>query len=274
MASNKRKANSLDGETDTTLLASEKRLKADSTIDASQPESPPADDDDVPVESTVPPVCPYLDTINRKLLDFDFEQLCSVTLSPHHVYCCLVCGRYFQGRGKQSIAFFHSVHTSHHVFINLHTRAIFCLPDGYEVHDPSLHDIQFNLQPTYTGEEVRALDQWQVARGLDGVEYIVGLMGLNDIKQNDWLNVVVQALMRVTPLRDYCLLSLPALTATPLLRLCPRSRPVHLSRRPLVLRSLAPLAPLRAAGGEVVQPPVLQGACQPTRADSGHHHGQ
>lgn len=29
-------------------------------------------------------VCPYLDTINRKVLDFDFEKLCSVRRSP----CC------------------------------------------------------------------------------------------------------------------------------------------------------------------------------------------
>lgn len=41
--------------------------------------------------------CPYLDTINRKVLDFDFEKLCSVTLQNLNVYACLVCGKYFQG---------------------------------------------------------------------------------------------------------------------------------------------------------------------------------
>jgi U4/U6.U5 tri-snRNP-associated protein 2 len=41
--------------------------------------------------------CPYLDTIDRKLLDFDFEKLCSVTLQNLNVYACLVCGKYFQG---------------------------------------------------------------------------------------------------------------------------------------------------------------------------------
>jgi hypothetical protein len=30
--------------------------------------------------------CPYLDTINRQLLDFDFEKLCSVTLTNMNVY--------------------------------------------------------------------------------------------------------------------------------------------------------------------------------------------
>jgi U4/U6.U5 tri-snRNP-associated protein 2 len=41
--------------------------------------------------------CPYLDTVNRQMLDFDFEKLCSVSLSNLNVYACLVCGKYFQG---------------------------------------------------------------------------------------------------------------------------------------------------------------------------------
>ena len=31
------------------------------------------------------------------MLDFDFEKLCSVSLSHINVYACLVCGKYFQG---------------------------------------------------------------------------------------------------------------------------------------------------------------------------------
>lgn len=73
--------------------------------------------------------CPYLDTINRfinmtnvimmfiivtqccssaitlallfcffrSVLDFDFEKLCSISLSHINVYACLICGKYFQG---------------------------------------------------------------------------------------------------------------------------------------------------------------------------------
>ena len=41
--------------------------------------------------------CPYLPTVNRMLLDFDFEKVCSVTLTNLNVYACLVCGKYFQG---------------------------------------------------------------------------------------------------------------------------------------------------------------------------------
>jgi len=32
----------------------------------------------------------------RSVLDFDFEKLCSVSLSHLNVYACLVCGKYFQ----------------------------------------------------------------------------------------------------------------------------------------------------------------------------------
>ncbi|TPP60066.1 Ubiquitin specific protease 39 and snrnp assembly factor [Fasciola gigantica] len=70
-------------------------------------ESDDDDDDDQPVtkraaillangEDSRSRTCPYLDTINRHLLDFDFEKLCSVSLSHLNVYACLVCGKYFQ----------------------------------------------------------------------------------------------------------------------------------------------------------------------------------
>lgn len=42
----------------------------------------------------------YLDTVNRQMLDFDFEKVCSVSLSNLNVYACLVCGKYFQGKSR------------------------------------------------------------------------------------------------------------------------------------------------------------------------------
>jgi hypothetical protein len=39
------------------------------------------------------------------------------------------------------------------------------------------------------------------ARALDGSEYMPGLVGLNNMKQNDYANVVAQALIRVHPIR-------------------------------------------------------------------------
>lgn len=57
-----------------------------------------------------------------------------------------------------------------------------------------------NIQ--YTAEDVAKLDSgvsW--ARALDGSEYMPGLVGLNNMKQNDYANVVAQALIRVWPIR-------------------------------------------------------------------------
>lgn len=75
--------------------------------------------------------CPYLDTINHQLLDFDFEKVCSISLSDQNVYACLVCGKYFKGRGPHTHAQTHSVQSDHHVFINLQTDKIYCLPGMY-----------------------------------------------------------------------------------------------------------------------------------------------
>jgi U4/U6.U5 tri-snRNP-associated protein 2 len=66
----------------------------------------------------------YLDTVNRAALDFDFEKVCSVSLSNINIYGCLVCGKYFQGRSKLTPAFAHSIHEDHHVFMNLETSQV------------------------------------------------------------------------------------------------------------------------------------------------------
>ncbi|CAN4080388.1 unnamed protein product [Withania somnifera] len=151
--------------------------------------------------------CPYLDTVNRQVLDFDFEKFCSVSLTNLNVYACLVCGKYYQGRGTKSHAYTHSLEAGHHVFINLRTEKVYCLPDGYEVIDPSLDDIIHVLNPRFTQEQVEQLDksrQW--SRALDGSDYLPGTVGLNNIKETDFVNVTIQSLMRVTPLRNFFLI--------------------------------------------------------------------
>lgn len=62
--------------------------------------------------------------INRSALDFDFERLCSVTLSQNNIYACLVDGKYFQGRGKNSPAYAHSIAEDKHVYINMTTHKV------------------------------------------------------------------------------------------------------------------------------------------------------
>ncbi|XP_072216994.1 ubiquitin carboxyl-terminal hydrolase 39-like isoform X2 [Excalfactoria chinensis] len=150
--------------------------------------------------------CPYLDTINKSVLDFDFEKLCSISLSHINVYACLVCGKYFQGEGLKSHAYIHSVQFSHHVFLNLHTLKFYCLPDNYEIIDSSLEDITYVLKPTFTTQQISNLDkQAKLSRAYDGTTYLPGIVGLNNIKANDYANAVLQALSNVPPLRNYFL---------------------------------------------------------------------
>lgn len=101
----------------------------------------------------------YLDTINRSVLDFDFEKLCSVTLSNINVYACLVCGKYYQGRGPKSHAYFHALEVGHHVYVNMQTKRVYVLPEGYEVKSRSLEDIKFVVDPQLSREEVSKLDK-------------------------------------------------------------------------------------------------------------------
>ncbi|GAA93619.1 uncharacterized protein L969DRAFT_83640 [Mixia osmundae IAM 14324] len=150
----------------------------------------------------------YLDTVNRAVLDFDFERLCSVSLSTINVYACLVCGRYFQGRGEKSQAYAHSIGEDHHVYISLDSLRVYVLPDNYQVHDPSLNDIRYLLQPVFTTSVLTRLDNALLpSYDLAGRAYLPGFVGLNNIKANSHMNVVLQALMHVVPLRDYFILN-------------------------------------------------------------------
>ena len=78
-----------------------------------------------PVISIVKDLYSHCSKINRAVLDFDFEKVCSVSLSNINIYGCLVCGKYFQGRGRNSYAYSHSIHDDHHVFINLETTKVY-----------------------------------------------------------------------------------------------------------------------------------------------------
>ncbi|KAK1443627.1 ubiquitin carboxyl-terminal hydrolase like protein [Babesia gibsoni] len=151
--------------------------------------------------------CPYLGTINRHLLDFDFEKLCSISLSNRHIYACLICGKYFQGRGKNTHAYTHAVEESHYVFMNLEDCKIYCLPDNYLVEDASLNDIVNFLKPRFTKEYIESIDTKVVyGKALDGTDFIPGCIGLNNLKKTDFFNVVIQALCCISTIRNYLLL--------------------------------------------------------------------
>jgi U4/U6.U5 tri-snRNP-associated protein 2 len=156
----------------------------------------------------------YLDTINRSCLDFDFERLCSVTMSHNHVYCCLVCGKFFQGRGLKTPAYAHSIggEDPHHVFMNLDDEKVYILPDGYQVEDPSLKDIQSLLHPRFTKERLDEIDRESLLTGpnqdLNSKKFYPGFIGLNNLKQNSYINSILVSLAHVKPLRNYFILDL------------------------------------------------------------------
>merc|ERR1719379_1950990 len=155
------------------------------------------------IENKINIKCPYLDTISRNLIDFDFEKYCSTSMSPINVYACLVCGKYYQGRGKNTYVYLHCLEYSHHIFMNLNDGKVWCLPDGYEVEDCSLDDIRSLLKPTFTAKEIASLDlkpKW--SKTIEGIEYMQGLVGLNNMGENDYINVVIQILARTCSFRD------------------------------------------------------------------------
>lgn len=150
--------------------------------------------------------CPYIGTIKRHLLDFDLEKVCFISLSTHNVYCCLICGKYYQGRGKQTYAYSHSLLEDHHLFVNLKTNEIHCLPDDYEVIDNSLNDIKANLKPAYTQEDIKTLNSLNTfSLSISGAEYLPGCIGLNSIKKSDHINVILQSLCRLPKFRNFFL---------------------------------------------------------------------
>jgi len=150
--------------------------------------------------------CPYLGTINRHVLDFDFEKLCSISLSGDNVYVDLVDGKYYQGRGQNTHAYRHALEKGHYVWMNVSDGKVHCIPDGYEVVDKSLDDIKYNLRPAFDEEEIEQMTvRVRYAKALDGTDYIPGCLGLNNISNSDYLNVVIQCLCQVIPLRNFLL---------------------------------------------------------------------
>ena len=85
---------------------------------------------------------------------------------------------------------------------------VYCLPEGYEVVERSLDDIRYVLEPSFSAEEVARLDaQVSWARALDGSESMPGLVGLNNMKANDYANVAVQVTspaLHPRPLQGRC----------------------------------------------------------------------
>ncbi|OTF80027.1 hypothetical protein BLA29_013212, partial [Euroglyphus maynei] len=100
----------------------------------------------------------------------------------------------------------HSVSCGHHVFLNLHTLKFYCIPDNYQIIDSSLDDIVYVLKPTFSSIEIKKLNSNnKLSIAYDGTAYLPGIVGLNNIKENDYCNVILQALSHVKTIRNYFL---------------------------------------------------------------------
>ncbi len=65
------------------------------------------------------------------------------------------------------------------------------------------------MNPTFTKKEIQFLDDpdnIKHSRTIDGTLYIPGIVGLNNIKANDYCNVVLQAMSHVSPIRNFFLM--------------------------------------------------------------------
>jgi len=55
-----------------------------------------------------------------------------------------------------------------------------------------LDDIKFNLTPSYTKEMLNKLQTDKiVGRSLEGMEFVVGVVGLNNLKKTEFINCVI-----------------------------------------------------------------------------------
>ena len=151
----------------------------------------------------------YLQTIDRTVLDFDKEKICCKTLSTTQIYCCLVCGKYFQGKSKGTPAYNHSLEENHHIFMSLTGKNIYELPKDVIVTDPSHQDIINCYDPFYSQNEIETLDESQMKnvelKDYFKKEYTRGFIGLNRIGKTDFVNVIIQCIGHCSVVRNMLL---------------------------------------------------------------------
>ena len=150
------------------------------------------------------PLYANLHTIDRNALTFLRKKQCSLTLATNNIYSCLVCGVYLQGRSKSTPLYTHCLDASHYLSINLETGKIYVLPENVELSEQFFADIQHSLDPVFTQESIKELDEG-VLRSENERKWTVGYLGIGNTGWSG-VNVVVQALAHITPLRDYFLL--------------------------------------------------------------------
>ena len=181
-------------------------------------------------------------SVNLEVLDFDVERTCSETLAIRNVYLCLVCGKYFQGKGQNTPAYKHALSKYHHIFMSMTSdnRKVWALPDNYlmrpetkipfpKVQEPlrgwrddeeekamekavaaarwTLADVQWQVEPKQTKQELLRLDTTEVLpKDIFDHPYRPGFIGIINLRESAYANVVIHALNHILPIRDYFLL--------------------------------------------------------------------
>lgn len=70
-----------------------------------------------------------------------------------------------------------------------------------------MDDIKYVVNPTFTKAQVSKLDKEnEMKYSLANEKYIPGFVGINNLKANDYMNVVIQLLTHVPPLRNFFIL--------------------------------------------------------------------
>ena len=155
----------------------------------------------------------YLQTIDRSILDFDKEKTCCKTLSTTQIYCCLVCGKYYQGKSIGTPAYNHSLEENHHIFMSLTGKNIYELPKGNIVTSPSHSDIINSYDPMYTEIDIQSLDKLieqsemkdTIYKDYCKKEYIPGFIGFNRIGKTDGINCIIQSIGHCSMIRNILL---------------------------------------------------------------------
>lgn len=160
----------------------------------------------------------YLDTINKKILNFDMPLECCMTLATTNVHICLVCNKYLQGASINSPAYMHAVDTNHHIFINSKTNKFIILPEELILsseREKELRDLQLLLHPEFSNEMIKTLDTKPIfGNTINNEKYNVGYIPLindNIIKTDlnnsfsEDKNLLHYAITHLTNVRDYLL---------------------------------------------------------------------
>ncbi|GMM45522.1 mRNA splicing protein [Pichia kluyveri] len=103
----------------------------------------------------------YLDTINRKILNFDLPRECATSIATTNIHICLVCNKYLQGSSINSPAYAHSIDANHHVFINTENGKFIVLPEQLTLSpnkEKELIDIKLALNPELDTELIEKFD--------------------------------------------------------------------------------------------------------------------